>query len=143
MVPKRLSIPVVPVPVFVTVIVPEFVIVPSLVMPKLLVPLFTTAIVAPKLLVRIPPLKMPLLLDPLFATVIVPEFAMVPKLEMPLSALFDITSVVPDGITSSLPTAIEPPLVLTVHVVPTYDPPNHDVHTSARFEDVANAGWKD
>ena len=81
----------------------------------------------------VPLLKMPLLL-PLFDTVIVPLLVRVPRIVRPTSLKLSITSVVPDGTTSSSPAAIVLLLVLIVHVlVPAFHtPPNvgHEVPSS-------------
>ena len=60
---------------------------------------------------------MPLLLPPEFDIVIVPELVRVPSLRMPmLSPVFDTTSVVPNGTTSSSPAEIVLPSVMIVQV---------------------------
>jgi len=109
----------------------------------LLLPVFDTVICPPELFVMVPPeLKMPTL-SPEFDTVIVPELVRVPELVMPMLLVFDMTSVVPDGITSSSVAAITLPELLIVHVLvgPSHVPPyvGHEVASSVMV--AAFASW--
>ena len=73
---------------------------------------------------------------------IVPEFEMEPLLTIPVTNDVNITSVVPDGITSSSPTAMLPPVVI-VHLfwLLAHAPPSVGQEEAFSVMVVACASW--